>query len=105
MLDKCKPIVFLFAAFFVTRMKNYQGGLWIGLKRDGKTDQSFMWEDHSHVQLTDWAWKQPDRPSNKTSCVIARGDTPTVGRWDDVDCGGKAGFICEIYNGKFQFLQ
>lgn len=56
-----------------------------------------MWKDGSPVQIAYWADGEPnDGTSNKEGCV----ELYYTGKWNDLYCYSKRGYICKIAMGK-----
>lgn len=87
------------AAFIVLNLKNFRGGLWLGLIRPEHSPE-FLWIDHSITLYTNWATSQPDAPDNQTTCVVANNSISFAGGWSDVDCSDRYGFVCRIRRGR-----
>ena len=87
------------AAFIVMKLKNFIGGLWLGLVRT-EYSPDFLWIDHSITIYTNWATNQPDAPDNQKACTVANNSISFAGGWSDVDCSQKNGFVCRIRRGK-----
>lgn len=87
------------AAFIVLNLKNFRGGLWLGLVRQKDTPE-FSWIDHSITLYTNWVTKQPDAPVNQQACVVAFAEG-----WSDVNCSARNGFVCRIRQGRACSIQ
>lgn len=87
------------AAFIVLNLKNFRGGLWLGLVRPEYSPE-FTWTDHSITMYTNWATNQPDAPDSQKACVVANNSISFAGGWSDVDCSERNGFVCRIRRGR-----
>ena len=88
-----------FTAFVVLSLKNFKGGLWLGLVREANS-AAFSWSDNSLTLYTSWATKEPNRLRTQRSCVVASNSYSNAGLWKDVDCSERNGFICRIRQGR-----
>ena len=77
-------------------LKNFNGGLWLGLFREAFSAE-FVWSDHSLSVYTAWAPKQPNTPTAQKTCVVV--NSSNAGLWDDIDCAARNGFMCKIRKG------
>ena len=86
-------------AFVVLNLKNFRGGLWLGLSREANSPE-FTWSDHSITLYTNWATNQPDALRTQKTCVVANNSASNAGGWSDVDCSDRNGFVCRIRQGR-----
>ncbi|XP_035670035.1 uncharacterized protein LOC118411665 [Branchiostoma floridae] len=65
--------------------------VWIGLYKN--SDRAIEWTDGSPVDYTNWASGEPNDfdGSGRENCVEMYAD----GRWNDINCFGRLGFVCE----------
>lgn len=84
-------------------MINFPGDVWTGLAREANS-QEFAWSDRSVKEYTHWSRGQPGQPGSKRTCVQASNAANNDGRWMEVDCNKKNGFMCRIYKGNVQML-
>ena len=81
-------------AFLFSQMKKTYTKLYIGFN-DIKTEGKFHWSDQSNVDFTSWYSRQPDNYWNKEDCVEMWPFATHKGKWNDVDCSGEMGYICQ----------
>ncbi|XP_066304554.1 lymphocyte antigen 75-like [Branchiostoma lanceolatum] len=65
--------------------------VWIGLYKN--SDRAIQWTDGSPVDFTNWASGEPNDldGSGRENCIEMYAD----GRWNDISCFGRLGFVCE----------
>ncbi|KAI8521387.1 hypothetical protein Bbelb_011410 [Branchiostoma belcheri] len=70
--------------------------VWIGLYKN--SDRAIQWTDGSPVDFTNWASGEPNDldGSGRENCVEMYSD----GRWNDISCFGRLGFVCKTSPGK-----
>ncbi|XP_022332922.2 macrophage mannose receptor 1-like isoform X2 [Crassostrea virginica] len=66
--------------------------LWIGLS-DESLDSSFSWIDNSPVDFTNWNVGEPNSYAENCGEIIVKSDG--VGKWNDVYCSVRRGYICQ----------
>ncbi|KAK6969768.1 macrophage mannose receptor 1 [Biomphalaria glabrata] len=78
--------------FFLSgRLMSMAGNFfWIGAN-DRATEKGFEWTDKSPFAFLNWNAGQPDN-SGESDCVVI---TKATGRWDDLPCNSRYGFICK----------
>ncbi|XP_077995001.1 C-type mannose receptor 2-like [Glandiceps talaboti] len=82
--------------------------LWMGLD-DRDVEGEMKWVDGSLVTYSDWNTGQPDNYGNNEDCGHFRSSD---GKWNDLSCSNKIGFICEKgpllqwnnFNGKSYYI-
>ncbi|XP_022088561.1 lymphocyte antigen 75-like [Acanthaster planci] len=80
-------------SFLTTALKGQPSNMWIGLRRTFY-DFSFLWVDQSKRMYTHWANNQPDGFFGEEACVVMAKDPDFPGRWNDIDCSEKHGYLC-----------
>ena len=65
----------------------------IGLS-DRFKEGTFLWDDQTTVDYTNWYLRQPSRYGNE-DCVELLPYFKHHGRWNDIDCSQVTGFICQ----------
>ncbi|CAG5120963.1 unnamed protein product, partial [Candidula unifasciata] len=63
---------------------------WIGAN-DRATDRGWLWSDGTPFAFFNWAVRQPDNSYNSDCAVMVQ----SSGKWDDVDCQSRNGYICK----------
>jgi hypothetical protein len=81
-------------AFTINKANNY---VWIGARRI--SNNTFVWEDKSPFNYTNWAKTQPNNLGGKHYCASLLKSTNLVelGNWYDDSCADKYNFICQTY--------
>ena len=74
--------------------------LWIGLYRDPKNEQRWLWVDGSSAYFTSWYTGEPNNQGSYEDCVEFR---VTSEKWNDMPCHYSLPYICEI-SGKYNIL-
>ncbi|XP_077987011.1 polycystin family receptor for egg jelly-like [Glandiceps talaboti] len=80
----------------MTHLSKYHPGqkLMIGLT-DNTLEGTFIWEDNSNIDYSNWIDFQPDDFGNNEDCVII--DVSENGKWEDVECDlDSYYFICQV---------
>ena len=62
---------------------------------------NWRWEDTSELDYTNWGEGQPDSHDTSQYCGKVRQDG---GKWDDVLCSEKKGFICKAKKSEYILL-
>ncbi|XP_033624641.1 macrophage mannose receptor 1-like [Asterias rubens] len=80
-------------------LKNLQGNVWIGLSRFGEFQQ-YYWSDGATSSYTNWALGEPNGPQQQEGvkidyCAEMVNNPNYAGKWNDVDCTKKNGFVCQ----------
>lgn len=75
-------------------LQDKQTNFWIGFN-DIFLEGSFFWTDNSQVKYTNWNAKQPKGFGYSIDCVDLTQAGGNAGRWNNVACSQKKGFICE----------
>ena len=80
-------------AFLTTMLFEKKTNFWIGFN-DIHLEGTFFWTDNSPVKYTNWNANEPRNWGSYRDCVHV---TPfgNSGRWNNVQCDQKKGFICE----------
>ncbi|XP_077997842.1 macrophage mannose receptor 1-like [Glandiceps talaboti] len=65
--------------------------LWIGLD-DTDVEGEMKWADNSLVTYSDWIGAEPNNGGGNEDCAHLRSSD---GKWNDMSCSNKNGFICE----------
>ncbi|CAG2104237.1 unnamed protein product [Medioppia subpectinata] len=81
-------------AFFTNKAQNH---VWIGARRT--FNETFVWEDNSAFNYTNWAKTQPNNLDGKHFCtsLLQSPNLSDLGFWYDDPCADKYHFICQIY--------
>ncbi|XP_022088435.1 uncharacterized protein LOC110978072 [Acanthaster planci] len=75
-------------------IKFYTGNVWIGLRGGTAGWWGYHWVDQSNVDYEHWALNEPSFFYDQTKCTVMVNDPDFPGRWDDVPCDDKHGYIC-----------
>ncbi|XP_078352243.1 low affinity immunoglobulin epsilon Fc receptor-like [Oculina patagonica] len=65
--------------------------IWIGLSRDPKDRNSFLWVDGSRPGYTNWGAGEPNNHNGGEDC------TETGSTWNDLLCGETNPYVCETF--------
>ncbi|KAL9952690.1 hypothetical protein ACROYT_G039981 [Oculina patagonica] len=65
--------------------------IWIGLYRDPKDKNSFLWVDGSRPSYTNWGAGEPNNHNGNEDCT----DFGTI--WNDLACRTTNPYVCETY--------
>ncbi|XP_069801771.1 C-type lectin-like [Dendropsophus ebraccatus] len=68
-----------------------QGRYWIGLKRDPKDIETWLWTDGSPVTYSAWNEGEPNNDRDNEHCAEVLGG---VQAWNDRPCNHKVNYIC-----------
>jgi hypothetical protein len=81
-------------AFTINKANNH---VWIGARR--KSNNTFVWQDMSPFNYTNWAKTQPNNLEGKHYCasLLQSNNLAELGKWYDDPCGDKYNFICQTY--------
>ena len=62
---------------------------------------NWRWSDNTNLDYANWGEGQPDSHDTSEYCAKVREDG---GKWDDVLCSEKKGFICKAKKSKYIFI-
>ncbi|XP_055345878.1 macrophage mannose receptor 1-like [Paramacrobiotus metropolitanus] len=80
--------------FIVTLLKNRKYNVWIGLHE--VEPNVFEWSDHHTYRYNNWHYQYPrDTAGWGLECINMLVDPRTVGRWTDLSCQARGGYICK----------
>jgi hypothetical protein len=81
-------------AFTINKANNH---VWIGARRI--SNNTFIWEDKSPFNYTNWAKTQPNNLEGKHYCasLLQSANSAELGNWYDDPCADKYNFICQTY--------
>ena len=65
-------------------------------------NNNWRWSDNSILDYVNWGEGQPDSHDTSEYCTKVREDG---GKWDDVLCSEKKGFICKAKKSKNVFIR
>ena len=68
--------------------------LYIGLN-DMHAEKKFIWSDQSSVFYTSWGRGEPSSHNNDEDCVEMRTFNQQKGKWNDINCDKRNGFVCK----------
>ncbi|XP_064594480.1 macrophage mannose receptor 1-like isoform X2 [Liolophura sinensis] len=86
-------------AFVYSILNGKIGAYWIGLNQMQRL-RSFVWLDNSPITYTNWDYMEPNGSRNyyrREECVEIRTDMYSAGKWADVLCLKRQGYICQGY--------
>ncbi|CAH1796402.1 unnamed protein product [Owenia fusiformis] len=78
-------------AFIISMMKDNDYLAWIGLRYRGG---QFLWIDNSDFTYSNWDLGEPNG-GNDEPCVHLQRDIHHVGKWNDIRCNSRFGYICQ----------
>ncbi|XP_076446344.1 macrophage mannose receptor 1-like [Babylonia areolata] len=78
-------------AFLTTQLASNGTQAWLGLHL---VRQTYLWVDEEELTFTSWDVGEPSG-DQQTGCVHMYGRGANAGRWNDVDCSRRMGWICE----------
>lgn len=70
---------------------NVGGEWWIGIN-DAYSEGTFVWEDGSTVDYTNWAYGEPNDAGGYEDC----GELTWSWQWNDLPCGNGINYICRL---------
>ncbi|XP_038058604.1 lymphocyte antigen 75-like [Patiria miniata] len=81
--------------FITSMMKGGADDLWIGYRTlDAKEGWGYHWVDQSDIWYINWAKQRPNVYWEPGYCVTLTIDNELPGRWVDVSCSEKHGYVC-----------
>lgn len=72
--------------------RKFSANVWIGLF-DDSYENTYKWLDNSPVDFTNWKPGEPSTYNERCVEMMVSGDN--TGKWNDVSCESRRGFICQ----------
>ncbi|XP_065683392.1 uncharacterized protein LOC100215503 isoform X1 [Hydra vulgaris] len=79
-------------SFLLSQLYDAHESVYIGLS-DQQIERTFLWNDQSSVDYTNWYYNQPDS-FGKEDCVEMMPFFKEQGGWNDIHCEKENGYIC-----------